>query len=329
MRSQWSDESEDVPAKMGNAWDKTRAGAGTGKVVAIAAGVVAVVLIIGVIIATAGGGDTGNVAEDTKSTKDKDGSGGEDGAPLPKPGEYSIQVEHSGFCVGTRKQDDVDREVLVQEPCKDVRPVIELKPMPVAGVYTIGLYYKKEKFDACLAADSDKTGDLLGPQQCSKGEEQQFSLEPSGEKSFQLKTSGGNCVGVPEGDAEAGAMFAIAECAESAAYQRLIFSGGEVPGMPTKFGAWWAAEGKYGAKWEAPKDDGGSAITGYVIRECGDGKELFTLEGEEYEKQAGEKGGNNDGIWEVGFEAEKVGCVSVRAVNSSGEGAEASFEIED
>ena len=330
MQSQWNQNSEDVPAKMGKAWDKTKSSAGTGKVVAIAAGVVAVVLIIGVIIATVGGG-SGTVADGADKSSDKSPAADEkpdSDAAYPKAGEYDIQVKHSGFCVGTDKQDGVDREVLVQQPCKDVVPSISLKSTPVNGVYTIELSYKKDKFDACLAADSEKAGDLLGPQQCSKGKDQQFTLKDAGDKSFNLLTSGGKCVGVPEGSADSGAAFAVSECEDSAAYQRLTFEGGDVPGMPTKLGAWWASEGKYGAKWEAPKEDGGSGITGYIIRECESGDELWKIDGDKYSEQAGDKGGNNDGIWEVTFEAEKIKCVSVRAVNSSGEGQEATFKIE-
>ncbi|MGH8875923.1 MAG: hypothetical protein ACRD0P_01035 [Stackebrandtia sp.] len=330
MQSQWNNNSEDVPAKMGKAWDKTKAGAGTGKVVAIAAGVVAVVLIIGVVIATIGGG-SGTVDEGADKSSAKNSEAADDSKPdasYPKEGEYEIQVQHSGFCVGTDKQDGEDREVLVQQSCKDVVPKITLKTTPVNGVYTVGLSYEKENFDACLAADSEKVGDLLGPQQCSKGKDQQFSLEAAGDKSFNLLTSGGKCVGVPEGSADSGAMFAVSKCEKSAAYQRLKFEGGDVPGMPTKLGAWWASEGKYGAKWEAPKDDGGSDLTGFIVSECESGDELWKIDGDKYKEQAGDKGGNNDGIWEVTFEAEKIKCISVRAVNSSGEGQEATFKIE-
>ncbi|MGH8882282.1 MAG: fibronectin type III domain-containing protein, partial [Stackebrandtia sp.] len=88
--------------------------------------------------------------------------------------------------------------------------------------------------------------------------------------------------------------------------------GGDLASLPTKFGAWWADDGKYEGKWAKPADDGGHAITGYLITDCAD-KELKTVDASTYK---------------VTVEIDKLTCMSVQAVTEIGAGEPATFPIE-
>lgn len=85
----------------------------------------------------------------------------------------------------------------------------------------------------------------------------------------------------------------------------------ELASRPTKFGAWWAGEGKYAAKWDQPDSDGGQEITSYLVGDC-DGNELATVEATTFH---------------VTVEIDELKCMSVQAVTAAGPGEVASFEI--
>lgn len=82
------------------------------------------------------------------------------------------------------------------------------------------------------------------------------------------------------------------------------------PSRPEAFGAWWASEGKYSAKWERPSDDGGLSITGYVVKKC-DGTTLKTV---------------GSGTFRVDISHPSLTCVTVQAINSKGAGQTAYFD---
>lgn len=82
------------------------------------------------------------------------------------------------------------------------------------------------------------------------------------------------------------------------------------PSRPEAFGAWWASEGKYTAKWERPADDGGLSITGYVVKKC-DGTTLKSV---------------GSGTFRVDISHPSIDCLTVQAVNAKGAGQTAYFD---
>lgn len=82
------------------------------------------------------------------------------------------------------------------------------------------------------------------------------------------------------------------------------------PSRPEAFGAWWASEGKYSAKWERPADDGGLSITGYVVKKC-DGTTLKTV---------------GSGTFRVDISHPSIDCLTVQAINAKGAGQTAYFD---
>lgn len=85
----------------------------------------------------------------------------------------------------------------------------------------------------------------------------------------------------------------------------------QLAGRPTKFGAWWAGDGKYEGKWEKPDSDGGQEITSYLVADC-EGDELATVDANTYH---------------VAVEIDELKCMSVQAVTAAGPGEVASFDI--
>ncbi|GIG65915.1 hypothetical protein [Phytomonospora endophytica] len=79
---------------------------------------------------------------------------------------------------------------------------------------------------------------------------------------------------------------------------------------PEAFGAWWASEGKYTAKWERPADDGGLTITGYVVKKCS-GETLKNV---------------GSGTFRVDINHPSLTCVTVQAINAKGAGQTAYFD---
>lgn len=316
MRSQWNPNDEDVPAKMVQVWGTTRTRAATGKVVAIAASVVALVLIIAFVIAMATNGTgSGTVAgaEPVSEAADDGSQAPDEDTPYPGDGIYTIQVSHTGYCLGTGEQTDGERDaVLIQTACKGAEPQIQLAETSTSGTYLINLLYPKDDYTACLEVDGKEPDNLLGPQQCSDDERQLFTLEPAGDGLFHVITAGGLCLDVRGQSADENAELGSAECSETSASQRYRFDAkSAAPSRPTRLGAWWARDGVYAAKWEAPIYDGGNEISGYVVRDC-DGDQLAEVDAD---------------VLQVEVEAKKLTCVSVRAVNAAGEGDEATFQV--
>ncbi|GAA4917363.1 hypothetical protein LX16_3913 [Stackebrandtia albiflava] len=85
-----------------------------------------------------------------------------------------------------------------------------------------------------------------------------------------------------------------------------------VPSHPTLFGAWWAGDGRYAAKWETPADDGGADILGYLVTDCSGnhlaGVDSYTFDVEVYR--------------------DSLDCMSVQAFNVAGLGQTAVFWIQ-
>ncbi|MGH8878882.1 MAG: hypothetical protein ACRD0P_16335 [Stackebrandtia sp.] len=315
MRSQWNTDDDDVPAKLGQVWGKTRDSAATGKVVAIAASVVAIVLIVAFVAAmAAGSGDSDAAVGTGEDAASSDDTGGPDQSPVdatyPGDGTYTIQVRHTGYCLGLTQLSDEDRQALVQTGCRKAEPEIVLAETSTAGTYAITLV-DDDQVD-CLTLDADEPGQLLGPRSCEESPSQSFSLTPVDEGVYRVLTGSGLCLGVAEQSIEPDAVFNAVECSTTSAAQQLVFKGeGAVATLPTKLGAWWARDGVFTVKWEKPDDDGGLAVTGYVIRDC-EGKDLATVDGDKYT---------------VDVEIKALTCVNVRAVNAAGEGAEATNDV--
>ncbi|GLZ76502.1 hypothetical protein Afil01_13090 [Actinorhabdospora filicis] len=82
------------------------------------------------------------------------------------------------------------------------------------------------------------------------------------------------------------------------------------PSRPTKFGAWEADDGRYTAKWEYPEDDGGSPVTGYVLKKC-NGTVL---------KRVGA------GTYRTDILHPDLDCITVQAINAEGEGQTAQYD---
>lgn len=84
-----------------------------------------------------------------------------------------------------------------------------------------------------------------------------------------------------------------------------------VPSRPTKFGAWFAGNGTYQAKWGPPSSDGNADILSYVIGDC-KGNNLAFVDSNTYKATV---------------QADYLECMSVYAVNNQGMGQDAQHQI--
>lgn len=226
MQSQWNND-KDVPEKMGQAWGKTKAGAGTGRVVAIAAGVVAVVLVVGVLVATLSsgdeGGDSGGGGKATGSADAKDEAGGGDkgkdpeSGSYPKKGDYQVVHGDTGLCLTSGPEPgNKERDVMILGDCGKAYP----KKMAWAPAehrqYTVKLDFAKDNWMACLAVDepADEWGYLMAGQDCDKKNDlQTFELWDQGDKKYSIAVKKtGMCLGPLEKAAKKGMAVSTVEC---------------------------------------------------------------------------------------------------------------------
>lgn len=230
MQGQWRPLGEDLPEKAGRALTRARRRAGSARTAAIAAGVVAVVLVVAVVVAVTGSG-SGDAAPDAQDSPaasraaSPDASGAPDpaSAPYPEAGDYRVQVLHSGYCLGVAPQEGRDRHALQQMACADAHPRMTFEAADANGVYRVKLHYPEDDWIACLTLDEERPGYLYGPQQCERPLLHDFTLEPAAEDTYRIKSPGGMCMDALDGGAEAGTLFAAAECSPAAASQRFRF----------------------------------------------------------------------------------------------------------
>ncbi|MGH8875924.1 MAG: RICIN domain-containing protein [Stackebrandtia sp.] len=225
MQSQWNNDNDDVPAKMGQAWGKTKAGAGTGRVVAIAAGVVAVVLVVGVLVAmmSAGGGDEkpSDKAEKTSGASESEADGGKEDSgnsgAFPKKGDYQVVHDKSGLCLTTGPEPrNEERSVIVLGDCGDTYPKkMSLKPGEHRQ-YSIGLDFTKDDWKACLTVDkpADAVGYLMAGDDCDKKNDLQvFELWDQGDKKYSVAVKKtGMCLGPLDANTKKGTPLNTVEC---------------------------------------------------------------------------------------------------------------------
>ena len=224
VRSQWNN--DDEPTAWGDAPAQSGRGL-SGKVIAIAGGVVAVVLVIAFVAAmTAKGSDS-----DAAPAADSSGGSPETGTTgVPSDGVYSVGLASADQCLvnGPEKGND-GREVTVLGDCGDVYPMLTLTRAESGG-YTVGMDFSEDDWQACLTVDSpgDDTGYLVAGQDCEDGSAlQTFTLKPLDELDFAIVTSTGMCLEPLNSTLDAGTALATADCDDSAAPQRFRFTPAE------------------------------------------------------------------------------------------------------
>lgn len=230
MQGQWKPNGDDTPAHLGRMWSKGRTRAGSARTVAIAAGVVAVVLVVAVIIAITSSGDKDSPAAggapDTSTHPAPSGSEAPKTRPpttYPETGDYHVQVLHSGYCLGVAEQEGHDRHALMQMACAEAKPKMTFEATAATGVFQVKLHYPEDDWIACLTLDDDQAGYLYGPQSCEDPLLHDFTLEPVAENVYRVKSPGGLCMDAVDGEATPKTLFAAAECSPTSASQQFRF----------------------------------------------------------------------------------------------------------
>ncbi|MFC3491631.1 RICIN domain-containing protein [Glycomyces rhizosphaerae] len=217
-----SDQQRDLPDRLQSSLEGLRDRIGANKAVAATAAVVALVLLIAIIVAVvaSGGGEDENEAAtpggDESSSAAPQGEG--DPAPtLPADGAYLARQESTGLCVTDGPEPgNPERSVMVLGDCAATYPASLAFTSQGAGVYTVGLDFTEDDWQACWGADdpADQPGYLSSGQDCADSPLQQFQLTGAGADSYTFAVvASGLCLGLLEGvTAEAGAALATATC---------------------------------------------------------------------------------------------------------------------
>jgi hypothetical protein len=211
------DEQRDLPDRLQHGLTGLRDRIGANKAVAATAAVVAVVLLIAIVaavIASGGGPDDGTPAAAESSSAAAEG----DPAPtLPVDGAYLARQEATGLCVTNGPEPgNPERSVMVLGDCAATYPASLAFASEGAGVYTVGLDFTADDWQACWGADepADAPGYLSAGQDCAGTDLQRFQLTGAGADSYTIAVvASGLCMGLLEdAAAEAGAALATAPC---------------------------------------------------------------------------------------------------------------------
>jgi hypothetical protein len=209
----------DLPDRIHHGLEGLRDRIGANKAVAATAAVVAVVLLVAIVaavIASTNGGDEGGgtpAAAETSSAATEDQA-----APtLPADGAYLARQEATGLCVTNGPEPgNPERSVMVLGDCAATYPAGLAFASQGAGVYTVGLDFAADAWQACWGADepADEAGYLTAGQDCADTDLQRFELTGVGADSYTIAVvASGLCLGLLEdAAAEAGAALATAPC---------------------------------------------------------------------------------------------------------------------
>jgi len=208
----------DLPDRIHHGLEGLRDRIGANRAVAATAAVVAVVLLVAIVaavIASNGGDD-----EDTAATGTESSSAASEGDPaptLPADGAYLARQEATGLCVTNGPEPgNPGRSVMVLGDCAATYPASLAFTSEGAGVYTVGLDFTEDDWQACWGADepADEAGYLTAGQDCADSDLQRFQLTGAGADSYTFAVvASGLCLGLLEAAAaEAGAALATAPC---------------------------------------------------------------------------------------------------------------------
>jgi hypothetical protein len=209
----------DLPDRILHGLEGLRDRIGANRAVAATAAVVAVVLLIAIVaavVASNGGGDesappTGETESPTAATE------GEAAPTLPADGAYLARQEATGLCVTNGPEPGNEaRSVMVLGDCAATYPAGLAFASQGGGVYTVGLDFAADDWQACWGADepADQAGYLTAGQDCADTDLQRFQLTGAGADSYLIAVvASGLCLGLLEdAAAEAGAALATAPC---------------------------------------------------------------------------------------------------------------------
>jgi hypothetical protein len=213
-------EQRDLPDRIQHGLTGLRDRIGANRAVAATAAVVAVVLLVAIVAAVlaSGGGDTApNAGAATESAAAETGAAGEPAPTLPADGAYLARQESTGLCVTSGAEPgNPERSVMVLGDCADTYPASLAFASEGAGVYTVGLDFTADDWQACWGADepADAPGYLTAGYDCADSDLQRFQLTGVGADSYTVAVlASGLCLGLLEdAAAEAGAALATAPC---------------------------------------------------------------------------------------------------------------------
>lgn len=220
----------DLPDRLQTGLEGLRDRIGANKAVAATAAVVAVVLLIAIVVAVvaSGGGEdeneTATPGGGESASAAPEGEG--DPAPtLPADGAYLARQESTGLCVTNGPEPgNPERSVMVLGDCAATYPASLAFASQGAGVYTVGLDFTEDDWQACWGADdpADQPGYLTSGQDCADSPLQQFQLTGVGADSYTFAVvASGLCLGLLEdGEAAGVAVLATATCAPEDPSQR-------------------------------------------------------------------------------------------------------------
>lgn len=205
----------DLPERIQHAMTGLRDRIGANRAVAATAAVVAVVLLVAVIAAVIASGGDGDAAPQDPSTSE--GLGGEPAPTLPADGAYLVRQEATGLCVTAGPEPgNAERTVMVLGDCAATYPASFAFASQGGGVYTVGLDFAADEWQACWGADepADEPGYLSAGYQCADSDFQRFQLTGATADSYTIAVlASGLCLGILEdATAEAGAALATAAC---------------------------------------------------------------------------------------------------------------------
>ncbi|MFG3342855.1 RICIN domain-containing protein [Glycomyces sp. NPDC048151] len=208
----------DLPDRIQHGLEGLRDRIGANKAVAATAAVVAVVLLVAIVAAVvaSGGGDESappGAGGETSSAA----SEGEAAPTLPADGAYLARQEATGLCITNGPEPGNEaRSVMVLGDCAATYPAGLAFASQGGGVYTVGLDFAADDWQACWGADepADEAGYLTAGQDCADTDLQRFQLTGAGADSYTFSVvASGLCLGLLEdAAAEAGAALATAPC---------------------------------------------------------------------------------------------------------------------